>query len=106
MSLSKGDGSFITELHRAGYGAQPLALGDVNQDGKLDIITANTSSYANVPVTVSVLFGRGDGAFAPGIDYPADAASLALGAVNGDGKLDVVTATSSRSLEILFGACR
>jgi hypothetical protein len=110
ISLGKGDGTFDIEWPTsltAGYGARWLALGDINRDGKLDVITGNLDlSWAEAPGTVSVLLGNGDGTFAPGLDYPAAAVSLALGDVNGDGRLEVVTATPAGALEVLSSSCR
>jgi hypothetical protein len=107
VSLGKGDGGFATQIYRTGFGAQSLALGDLDRDGKIDIVTANISSYrADVPNTVSVLFGNGDGTFAPGVDFPAAAVSLAVGDLDGDGRPDLATATPSQSLEVLLSSCR
>jgi hypothetical protein len=107
VSLGKGDGSFATRIYRTGFGAKSLALGDLDRDGKIDIVTANISSYrADVPNTVSVLYGRGDGTFAPGVDFPAAAVSLAVGDLDGDGRPDLATATPSQSLEALLSSCR
>jgi len=57
--LGNGDGTFEAALNLSGVsGAQSLAVGDFNGDGKLDLVTAD--SYAN---NVSVLLGNGDGTF-------------------------------------------
>jgi hypothetical protein len=107
VALGGSDGRFTTSDYPTGLGARSLALADLNQDGKLDVITGNTVSNGTAaPGTVSVLFGNGDGTFAPRLDYPAAAVSLALGDVDGDGRPEVVTATASGSLEVLFGACQ
>ncbi len=72
-------------------GDAPLSvtLGDVNGDGKLDLVTANYFA-----ATASVLLGDGDGSFGSKTDFATGAAprSVTLGDVNGDGKLDLVTA--------------
>ena len=59
----------------------------------LDLVTANCPVHGNI----SVLSGRGDGTFRLRTDLPAVAgtsrpAAVVLGDVNGDGRLDVVTA--------------
>lgn len=84
-----------------------LAAGDLNGDGKLDLVTAN-----NADSDIAVVFGDGRGGFsrAPGSPFAVGKAPypLALGDVNGDGHLDIVAtstmhgnAQSSFSLTIL-----
>jgi len=48
-----------------GTGPAVLAVGDFNGDGHMDVVTGNDDT-AN---TVSVLLGKGDGTFAPHVDY-------------------------------------
>lgn len=45
-------------FYSIGSGARELALDDLNSDGKLDIVNANSGSD-----TISVLIGNGDGTF-------------------------------------------
>ncbi|MFZ1915947.1 MAG: FG-GAP-like repeat-containing protein [Terriglobales bacterium] len=73
-------------------GAGPFAIvaGDFNNDGKLDLATANF--YAN---TVTFLLGNGDGTFAAASSTPTAGGApdgIAAGDFNGDGLLDLVTA--------------
>ena len=79
-----------------------VALGDVNADGQLDIIAAN-SYHGNV----GIFFGQSGGLFAPVTDYSSGARStpysLALGDMNGDGRLDIVLSDYGRAMAILLG---
>jgi YD repeat-containing protein len=79
-------------------GSSPLsvAIGDVNGDGKADMITTNYSSN-----NISILPGNGDGTFGVKTDvavvsYPA---SVALGDLDSDGDLDIVTGNENFSFD-------
>ena len=79
-----------------------VVLGDVNNDGHADIITANTGSN-----DVTVLLGDGTGTFAsdPGPTIPVEAPHLVvLGDLNRDGNLDLVlTSHDSNDVTVLLG---
>jgi hypothetical protein len=79
-----------------------VTLGDVNGDGKMDIVSANFSAN-----TVSVRLGNGDGTFGTKRDFTTGTgpASVTLGDVNRDGKLDIVSANSgsSHTVSVLLG---
>jgi hypothetical protein len=80
-----------------------LALGDFNGDRKLDLATSNQNHRS-----VSVLLGDGQGRFrsAPGSPFLVGGAPypLALGDLNGDGALDIVTPNlDSRQIAVLLG---
>ena len=74
-----------------GVGATSVAIGDLNGDGKPDLVTANAGPTANF---VSVLINRGDGTFQARLDYATGPGpySVAIGDLNGDGKPDLATA--------------
>lgn len=75
------------------YNKRTLHLLDLNQDGHLDIATAN----GRLRNTVRSLLGDGRGGFVPGpiiqLDTRGDGFVLAFGDVNGDRHPDVVTAS-------------
>jgi hypothetical protein len=90
--INKGDGSFENRVdHQAGRQPHSVAIGDVNQDGKRDLVTANFSD------SVSVFINGGDGSFRPRVDYRAGSgpSSIAIGDMNSDHRLDLVTANSN-----------
>ena len=91
--LGRRDGTFGAPQPLAvGRGAQAVALGDLNGDGRLDLVTGNAPSYLSPGSSLSVLLGRGDGTFEPRVDYVVDGwpQRIGLADLNGDDKLDVV----------------
>ncbi len=92
-----GNGTFEQEAIYAsgGLGTYSLALADIDGDGKLDVVAANSClSSQNCTVgSVSVLLGKNGlqetEVYAVG-GYGAY--SVALSDVNGDGKLDIAVA--------------
>ncbi len=107
--INKGDGTFYaaTEYTVPGYFLGYVsAIGDVNGDGKLDLVTgaASTSGYQ-----ISVLPGNGDGTFAAPVSTPVvlngDGSPVvaALGDLNGDGKLDIVMANDVGPVSVALG---
>jgi hypothetical protein len=86
-----------------GNAPRNLAVADVNNDGKIDVLTANQNSS-----TVGVLLGNGNGTFQASATYSAGAGNnphdIAVADVNGDGKPDVLTANyGSNSAGVLLG---
>jgi Bacterial Ig-like domain (group 3)/FG-GAP-like repeat/FG-GAP repeat len=116
--LGNGDGTFQTAVsyNAGGQGTLSVVLGDVNGDGKLDVIASNDcSSNSNcTDGSVSVLLGNGDGTLQSAVSYDAggeDSQYAVLGDVNGDGKADVLVVNycasnnncSNGSVSVLLG---
>jgi serine/threonine protein kinase len=90
--LGKGDGNFEKAVSCSSAGrCGALAVGDFNGDGKLDIAFAGPEDGM-----VSILLGRGNGAFRPAGNYLDGTSTWSWAVVsadvNGDGIPDIVTA--------------
>jgi len=70
-----------------GNGPVGVAVGDVNGDGHLDVVSADENGG-----TISVWLGNGDGTLRPSVRYPAGVNPffVALADINHDGHLDAV----------------
>ncbi len=90
--VGHGDGTFSAGSELVSVGT-PLAVaaGDVDGDGKVDLVV--TSGAGGAPLQVHR--GRGDGTFLPPQSYydVAVSAHVRVGDVNGDGKNEVVLGT-------------
>jgi hypothetical protein len=105
--LGNGGGGFQASSDFAA-GSTPVAIagGDFNKDGKPDVVVANNPS--NLPESVSVLLGKGDGSFlAPiqtNLGTSGGPVSVAVADFNGDGNLDVAACLSlPNQIVILLG---
>ena len=112
--LGKGHGTFAAAVSysvgaSASNGPVAVQTADLNNDGKLDLVTANDNG------TISVLLGKGNGTFETaanhavggpsGEDPPAsDLNDLVLGDFNNDGREDIAAVDGSEeTLYVLLG---
>ena len=114
--LGDGHGRFSKAITYASGGTEPasVAVADVNGDGKPDLVVANVFATSNpASGSIGVLLGNGDGTFQPAISFTsgaADAVSVKIADVNGDGIPDLVvvnefsnTSYSSGTVSVLLG---
>ncbi|CAF2835608.1 unnamed protein product [Rotaria sp. Silwood2] len=104
LAQDNGTFSYVT-TYFVGYGSKPwsVAVGDFNNDSRLDIVTANHGSGG-----VSILLGHDNGTFANVKIYFSgiivQPISVAVGDVNNDDQLDIVaTDFISGNVFVLLG---
>jgi len=101
--LGIGDGTFqIPIVFQTGGAAQNLAIGDLNNDGNMDVAVTNHG----LPFvdSVGVLLGVGDGTFLPVANYTAGAypGNVSLIDFSGDGNLDMAITNSFSQTATFF----
>jgi hypothetical protein len=106
--LGNGNGTFQTvkTYGTGGWGsfAYPVAVADVNDDKKLDILVGNQcpqNGNCTGGGKVGVLLGNGDGTFQTAVTYDTGSGStisMAVADLNGDGKLDLAVANNGTTV--------
>jgi hypothetical protein len=101
--LGNGDGTFTPAAGSpiaVGSGPYTVAVGDLNSDGKMDLVVANQNDS-----TLTILLGNGDGTFTPASGSPialgAVPNSVAVGDFNSSGRLGIAIATGSNVIVLV-----
>jgi hypothetical protein len=104
--LGQGNGTFANVMiYSTGSQSTPwwVALGDVNNDNRMDIISANTGSNS-----IGVLLGTGNGTFVIGAMYSTGGRSrpytVTIADFNNDNRSDLAIANSgTNNVLLLYG---
>jgi hypothetical protein len=112
--FGRGDGGFLTPIssdavapHSSDAVVADLAfgaIGDLNGDRVPDVVIGTSTHDLDWQMTI--LLGKPDGTFARGVDYAADTGSntVAIGDVNRDGAVDIVTDGELGNAVVWLGA--
>ena len=105
--LNKGNGTFsakATYSTNPGSSPRSVAVADVNGDGRVDIVVANT-----IADNIGVLLNAGNGIFSTPVTYATGNGSapsaVAVGDINADGKTDIIVANhGSDNVGVFFSS--
>ena len=101
--LGDGNANFITETGPTRKGIYyDVAVGDINNDGKLDIVGAG---WGDVYGGLRAWLGSGDGRWS-GMQQEIEKVSfwgVILADINGDGNLDIIAASNFDGVAIFYG---
>jgi hypothetical protein len=111
ITILKGDGTGHFSVNVCGLAAGSMnpyavAVADLNNDGKSDIIVANAGDSNGNSSSIGILLGNGDGSFTvkPNVTAGLGVRSVAVGDFNTDGKLDLAAANfNSNTVSVLLG---
>jgi hypothetical protein len=101
LLLGVGDGTFTSGVPFSAARANFLAKGDINNDGRVDLVLAD-----HVNGALYSYLGNGNATFNATwmIDLPGDSQDVELADFNSDGKLDAACVTgATNNLAIFFG---
>ena len=109
--LGNGDGTFRAPVSYTIGGTSPVAIsvatGDLNGDGKPDVVVADGNSSTTTPGAVAVMLGNGDGTLQNPVRYAVSgtgASAVALADFNGDGNLDIAAVSKNdQTVAVLLG---
>src|SRR5262249_43073271 len=109
--LGTGNGTFKATASFPAGGPLSLAVGDLNGDGKTDLVTANYiykmdplhGVYTIHESGVRVFLGNGDGTFQAPQKYATGRGpdSVAIADLNGDGIPDLIVANGASGLPVI-----
>jgi hypothetical protein len=105
LLVLRGDGNGMFEApvgYDAGTHLSAIAVGDLRNDNRVDIVVANE----NFPGGVTVFLNNGDGTFQSGVSYFAgtNPRALVIADINGDGNADIAVANiNGDSVSLLLG---